>query len=152
VQPWRGFAYLVWKRIHRICAMLTINALKQHNNSHHHVQFTSKSIYIKITLIVLCLTCWISSLHCDSWLSASSSFLLLSAWAVSSCEQWVIRLFASDFILLMYSRASVKSSSTFSAPTWILPGCCSFGKSNCKYTNFSSQICPNWTGTILIKG
>lgn len=46
-------------------------------------------------------TCCMSSLQEDSWLSASSSFLLFSTWKVSSWLQCCIRVFASDFILLM---------------------------------------------------
>ena len=94
-------------------------------------------------------TCWMSSLHADNWFSASSSFLLFSACDDSSCAQCCITVLAWDFILLMYRLVIVKSSSIFSAPTWMLPGCCwSLGTSSCvtdayqlNYTTVCSEIC-----------
>lgn len=52
--------------------------------------------------------------------SFSSIFLLLSDWVLSSCLQRFTMVFTSDFILLMYRRATVNSSSIMPLP----PSCC----------------------------
>lgn len=56
-------------------------------------------------------TCEMRSWQAASSLSLAFIFLLESIWALSSCLLRFTRDFTSDFILLMYSRAMVNSSS-----------------------------------------
>lgn len=56
-------------------------------------------------------TCEMRSWQAASSLSLAFIFLLESIWAFSSCLLRFTRDFTSDFILLMYSRAMVNSSS-----------------------------------------
>ena len=60
------------------------------------------------------LTCWSFSLRSESSFSVSLSFLVFSAYWVSSVEARPASVLTSDFILLMYRRATVNSSSSFS--------------------------------------
>lgn len=62
-------------------------------------------------------TCEIRSWQAANSFSFSSIFLLLSACVPSNCLQRFTIVFTSDFILLMYSLATVNSSSIMPVPS-----------------------------------
>lgn len=70
-----------------------------------------------VAYLFLPFTWEIRSWQAASSFSFSSIFLLLSAWALSSCLLRFTRVFTSDFILLMYRRATVNSSSMRPPPS-----------------------------------
>ena len=79
---------------------------KWFNNSKQSHTYTNSTILI--------LTCWSFSLRSESSFSVSLSFLVASVYWLSRAEARPASVLTSDFILLMYRRATVNSSSSFS--------------------------------------